>query len=94
MANQFAPDRALFSVIAEKIRSLAPKVDISGVMKAVEDLLDRSIAAEGYLIRDPKEMYGGEGLIDLSKINFDALKAKFETSRKRMEMDDAMDAAR
>ncbi len=87
MANQFAPDRALFVVIAEKIRSLAPKVNISGVMKAVEDLLDRSIAAEGYLIRDPKEKYGGEGFVDLSKINFDALKAKFEKSRKRMEVE-------
>ncbi len=87
MANQFAPARALFAVMAQRIRSLMPAVNISGVMKAVEDLLDRSIAAHGYVIREPSEKFGDEGLVDLSKIDFEALKAKFLGGHKRMEIE-------
>src|SRR6266849_470220 len=50
-ANDFGPVCRVFRVIAEKIRSELPPPDISGVMDAVEDLLDQSIAAEGYVIR-------------------------------------------
>ena len=86
-ANQFAPTRAVLAVIAQKIRSLLPPVDISGVMKAVEGLLDRSIAAQGYVIKDPAEKFGGERWVDLSQIDFKALKAQFDKGRKRMEIE-------
>jgi type I restriction enzyme R subunit len=86
-ANEFASTRAALAVIAQKIRSLLPPANISGVMKAVEDLVDRSIAAQGYVIRDPAERFGDEGLVDLSKIDFEALKAKFTRGRKRMEIE-------
>jgi len=79
-ANEFSPARALFVVIADKIRALAPEVDISEVMGAVESLLDGSIAAEGYVIRED-----GERPVDLSKIDFDALKKKFAKGRKHIE---------
>lgn len=85
-ANQFAPSRAVLAVIAQKIRSLLPPVDISGVMKTVEALLDQSIAAQGYLIRDPAEKFG-ERWIDLSQIDFKALKAQFDKGRKRIEIE-------
>jgi hypothetical protein len=49
--------------------------DISDVMYAVEGVLDASIAAEGYVIP--------EKLIDLSKIDLDALKKAFKSGRKR-----------
>ncbi len=75
----------LFDVIAQKIRSLAPSADISEVMGAVEKLLDESIAAEGYVIRDPSGAWATEHVVDLSKIDFEALKAKFEKGRKRTE---------
>ena len=38
-------------MIAEKIRSLGGPVDISEVMAEVEELLDRSIATQGYAIQ-------------------------------------------
>ena len=73
-------------VIAAKIRSLAPEVDISEVMEAVEDLLDSSISVAEYEIVDPAES-GKAPLVDLSKVDFEALKARFDQGRKRMEVE-------
>ncbi len=79
-AREFAATAAPIYVIAEKIRTLTPPADISEVMQQVEDLLDRSIATEGYIIR---EDHDDEYLLDLSGIDFDALKERFEGGRKR-----------
>jgi type I restriction enzyme R subunit len=85
-ANEFGQMQTLFGVIAEKIRSLTPEPDISEVMEAVEDLLDESIAPKGYVIqREPPGAYGTDHLLDLSKIDVEALKARFEDSHKRIE---------
>lgn len=81
-ANQFSPVCRLLGVIAEKIRSLIPQADMSEVMEEVEELLDESIAAEGYAISDRGGKYKP---VDLSRIDFEALKQKFEKSRKRIE---------
>lgn len=83
-ANQFGVDRKAIVVIAEEIRNLLPAADISEVMGAVEDLLDESIvpAKEGYMIREPTS---GGAYLDLSKLDFDVLKKRFETSRKHIE---------
>jgi len=81
-ANEFSPICRLFGVIAEKIRSLTPQADISEVMEEVELLLDESVAAEGYVISDQAGKYK---TADLSKIDFEALRQKFEKSRKRIE---------
>lgn len=72
-ANTFAPQRALFTVLAVKIRSLIPAANIADVMGAVENLLDASIAAKGYEIHDLGEAHR----LDLSQIDFEALKAQF-----------------
>ncbi|MFQ5751742.1 MAG: type I restriction enzyme endonuclease domain-containing protein, partial [bacterium] len=85
VANEYSPKRALFTVIAEKIRNLTPEPDISEVMEEVEKLLDESIAAEGYVIRDVVDALGKSSVADLSEIDFDALKKHFEKSRKRIE---------
>ncbi len=79
------PDCILLKVLADKIRALSPLVDISEIMNSVESLLDRSIAAEGYIIRGPATSDGGDHLIDLSEIDFEALKKKFERGRKHTE---------
>ena len=102
-ASEFGPDRKLFTVLAERIHSLRPGVDISGVRQAIERLLDDSVAAESYIINepgasqissgttDPAVPYKGEsserpdGLIDLSQIDFEALREEFERGRKRIE---------
>jgi len=83
MANEVAPDAVLMSVLAQKIRSLTPSPDISHIMGEIADLLDASVAAEGYLM--PDEGGDGEPLIDLSKIDFEKLKKKFGAGRKRTE---------
>ena len=83
-ANDFAPRCTLFAVIAKKVRSLAPETDISEVMGQVEELLDKSIDAESYMIRD-HSTYDEAHIVDLSEINFEALKAKFALSRKHTE---------
>lgn len=78
-AGKFTSIVVLLKVIAEKIRSLEPGVDVTEVMKEVEKLLDESIAAEGYVI-DPGAVY----LVDLSKIDFEALRKQFEKGRKHI----------
>lgn len=80
-ANEFGPRRKLIVVIADKIRSLVPKVDISEVVQDVDELLDAAVGTEGYLIPTDYE----EHLVDLSQIDFDALKSKFAKGRKRTE---------
>jgi len=78
-AGEFAPQRRVFVVLATKIRTLAPPVDISGVMGEVEGLLDGSVSARGYVIHEPGAPY------DLSKIDFEALRRQFERGRRRTE---------
>ena len=82
-ANEFGPICKVFRVIADKIRSEIPPVDIAEVMAEIEALLDQSIGAEGYLmppVSDPNRY------VDLSQIDFEALRDKFEGSRKSVEV--------
>lgn len=78
-ASEFGAMQYLFSAIAERIYSLNPEVDISEVTQAVEQLLDNSITAVEYVIHEPKQ------LVDLSQIDFEALKTQFQQGRKRTE---------
>ena len=82
-ANEFGPIRKVISVIAEKIRSEIPPSDISEVMEQVDELLDKSVSTEGYVIRPSAT---AQNYIDLSKIDFEALKEKFEKGRKPIEV--------
>ncbi len=85
-ASEFGPKRAVIVNIAEAIKSLEPDVDISTVMEQVEGLLDESIAAEGYIIREPSENeYGGP--LDISQVDFEALKKQFDKGKKRTELE-------
>jgi len=86
-ANQWAGVVRLLDVLAKKIRSLASAADISGVMEAVEQLLDDSIAAEGYVIREGTAEYGESRRVDLSQIDFEALRRRFEAGKKRTEFE-------
>ena len=84
-ARAYSPRCVLVDVIARKIRALIPPADISDVMGQVEDLLDESIDAEGYVIRESAASFGEGHRIDLAKIDFEALKEKFATGKKRTE---------
>ncbi|MBI5663511.1 MAG: type I restriction endonuclease subunit R [Nitrospirae bacterium] len=78
-AGKFYDKRMVFNVIAGKIRSeTGEDVDISEVMGKVKDLLDESIEAEGFLIRESI----GANRIDLSRIDFEALRRQFDKGRK------------
>jgi type I restriction enzyme R subunit len=84
LATEFTPARAAVAVIAGKIRLLTPDPDITGVVEQVDELLDRSIAAEPYVIRTSFEEEQRR-LVDLSKIDFEAIRKKFEQGRKHTE---------
>lgn len=85
-AEEFGPIRKLITVIAEKICSLDPEVDISEVMTKVGVLLDESVAAEAYVIAGADKPIW-ERQHDLSKIDFEALSKRFEGGRKRTEIE-------
>lgn len=81
-ANEFGPIRKVLSVIAEKIRSEIPPADISAVMDQVAELLDGSVSSEGYVIRPSAT---AANYLDLSQIDFEALRKQFENGRKTTE---------
>ena len=83
-ANEFGPICKVFRVIADKIRSEIPPVDISAVMAEVEALLNQ--------IHRRRRLRHAAGLerriryIDLSQIDFDALKEQFERAGRAIEV--------
>ena len=83
-ASEFSPICNVFKVVAEKIRSELPVVDISAVMADVEALLNRSIAAGGYVM--PPVSNDPSRYIDLSQVDFEALKKQFDKGRKPIEV--------
>jgi len=64
--------------IAERIRTTTDPPDISHVMQGIEELLDQSIAAVPFTIGER-----GSGYFDLSKIDFEALRRKFDKDKPR-----------
>ena len=79
---------AAIRVLAERITEVTkpPQPDISGVLDAVDALLDRSVGAEEYVIRAAAEGITPDPLLDLSQINFEGLARKL-AGRKRAETD-------
>lgn len=80
-ANEFAPVKTCLTVLAEKIRSFTDDANIDDIMEKVGTLLDESISTVGYVIHPTEE----SSVIDLSQIDFDALKARFDKGRKHIE---------
>lgn len=80
-AGKYTVEVTPIYVINQKIKSIFGPTDISDVLNQVEGLLDKSVLAEGYSIPTVSEP------IDLSKIDFDALKAGFDKSKKRIEIE-------
>jgi type I restriction enzyme R subunit len=80
MANDLAPLSVLVAYLAAKIKAETDPPDISAVMGDVEELLNDSIATEGYHIGPASRP---EALINLSEIDFDALQEKFAQGNRR-----------
>jgi type I restriction enzyme R subunit len=75
-ALELAPRCGCLLAIAERIRTTTDPPDISHVMQGIEELLDQSIAAVPFTIGDKKG-----GFFDLSKIDFEALRKKFDKNK-------------
>ncbi len=84
-ASTFSSSVALFVVLLREIRLLMPNTDINEIMGDIEQLLDLSVATKRYVIREANGSYDTSAHIDLSQIDFDALRAHFERSRKHLE---------
>lgn len=82
LANELAPLAVLVSYLAAKIKADTEPPDISAVMGDVEELLNDSIATEGYRIGPATRP---QALVNLSEIDFEALQAKFAKGHKRTE---------
>jgi type I restriction enzyme, R subunit len=78
-AGEFNSTLYLFNRITQKIRYLTPQVDIAAVKAEIEEILDESVGTLDYVIPE------SDNQIDLSQIDFDALKAKFNSGYKRTE---------
>jgi len=78
VAIEFVQRCGCLAAIAQCIRTVTEPPDISHIMKGIQDLLDESIGAEPFKIRQRTEGYGN---IDLSKINFEALRKRFENKK-------------
>jgi len=73
--NPFVQIVRLIKVIADKLRSFDIPIDIENVIQQVGKVLDESVKAEPYVIKEAEP-------IDLSKIDFDALKKMFDKGKK------------
>ncbi len=78
VAVEFAQRCGCLAAIANCICTVTEPPDISHIMQGIQDLLDASIAAEPFTIRQNTKNYAQ---IDLSKIDFAALRKRFEDKK-------------
>jgi len=85
VAHQFDGTRSVLVAIANNLRTPPQEVDISHVMEAVNELLDRSIATEGYVIpaSSREVVRDGPAVLDLSKIDFETLRKLLAGGKRR-----------
>jgi type I restriction enzyme R subunit len=82
-ASEFNKYIFLYNEFIKEIRALDPEVDIGGVLSKIQDVLDTSIASKEYIIRESEN----KKIIDISKIDFEALKRKFEKNRDNAQLE-------
>jgi type I restriction enzyme R subunit len=70
-AQEFSATIATIKILKQKIAILDPKVNIDEIKAEIETILDSSIGTYQYVIPDSQE------LIDLSKLDIEALKQEF-----------------
>jgi len=83
-ASEFQPIVKLLQVLADKLNSISPTVDISDVLKKVSELLDKSVKVETNHLSEKREEYRAGKILDLSKIDIDKLQKEFNKGRKRI----------
>ena len=93
----FSPRVGIVKVIADTIRerTSAEPANVSAVMREINELLDKSIAADGFQIRGVPGEPHGRSAIDLSAIDFEALaKRSKNAKRKNVELEQLKAAIR
>jgi len=82
-AGQFSMERKAIQVLAERVKNNNSQdiTDLSAIMAEVNRVLDTSIKVK-YAIKSD-----GSHVLDMSKVDFDALKKLFDASRKHIEVD-------
>ena len=68
--------------LVKHIRSLSPTPDVSKTMQRVEAVLDKSV--KGFEIKEPK---GGWKHYDLSTVDFEELKNRYQKGKKRIQIE-------
>jgi len=88
---EFSSRVACLATIADTIRERTGEgqADISAVMAGINRVLDDSIAADGFYIRETPGGKGDRpGVIDISSIDFEALSKRFaKSARKNVELE-------
>jgi len=79
LVSQFANRCGCIEAIADRIKGTTDPPDISHIMKGIEELLDESISSDPFTIKEPSGPM--HGMIDLSKIDFEALKKRFKDKK-------------
>jgi len=82
-ASEFNKYIFLYNELIKEIRALDPEVNIDEVLSKIQDVLDTSIASKEYVIRESEN----KKIIDISKIDFEALKTKFEKNRDNAQLE-------
>ncbi|PZS00236.1 MAG: DEAD/DEAH box helicase, partial [Chloroflexi bacterium] len=68
-ASEFGPMRGVLVHLSRTIADFSPRVDVSPVLRRVEQLLDDSVAAKAYVIHEDRAPYQ----IDLNDVDWQAL---------------------
>jgi len=82
-SSEFTKEIEVLKILIKEIYALDPELDITSVVKDIQEILDLSISSKGYIIKekDKKES------IDISKIDFKKLSEKFEKNRDNAQID-------
>ncbi len=79
VANEFSRIRAVSKFLADGISAYTERPDVSGVVGEVQRLLDKSVAAEAYVIPHAD----AEALFDLGAVDWNGLEDAFKQGRPR-----------
>lgn len=81
-ANLYAQHIGVFQILRDRILNEREKPDLTAVENRIEEILDESIASEGYIIRAGLQGAANK-LFDLSKVDFEALAKKLKATHRR-----------
>lgn len=81
-ANLYAQHIGVFQVFRDRILNEREKPDLIAIENRIEEILDESIATEGYIIRAGLQGAASK-LFDLSNVDFEALAKKLKATQKR-----------